>query len=163
MKLKLVPIDELVPYKFNRNKHSEEQIKRLAKLIKEHGFRDPLSVDQDTMEVITGNGTLMACKLLKMKHVPCAMQHFETDEQKYAFSVSHNAIAAWSDFDLGAVHMDLPTMAPFDLELLGLKDFQFEPSVDDFVGEAKDKMKFYTCPHCEKEFEEKQAKLRVER
>ena len=55
------------------------------------------------------------------------MQTFESDEQRYAFSVSHNAIQAWDPIDLSAIHKDLPDLDGFDLDLLGIKDFQFEP------------------------------------
>jgi hypothetical protein len=79
------------------------------------------------MEVLAGNGTLMAVKLLGWETVPCVMQTFESDEQRYAFSVSHNAIQAWDPIDLSAIHKDLPDLDGFDLDLLGIKDFQFEP------------------------------------
>lgn len=162
----LVDINKLKHYSLNRNKHPKDQIDRLALLIEKHGMRDPLTVDKDTMEVITGNGTLMACKKLKMKKVPVIFQSFETDEQRYAFSVSHNAINQWAEIDLSQIHIDLPDMSAFDLELLGFKDFQFEPivtapNINDVMDADKNKLKVFTCPHCEKEFEEKQATVRV--
>lgn len=163
--IKIVPISKLKHYGLNRNKHPKDQIDRLAKLIESHGMRDPLTVDKDTMEVITGNGTLMACKKLKMKEVPVIFQSFETDEQRYAFSVSHNAINQWAEIDLSQIHIDLPDMSAFDLDLLGFKNFRFEPieapEIDDFMEADKNKLKFFTCPHCEKEFEEKQGTVRV--
>lgn len=164
--IKLIPIDKLSHYKFNRKDHPEDQVAALADLIKAHGFRDPLIVDQDTMEVVAGNGTLMAAKLLGMKEVPCTLQSFESEEKRYAFSISHNAIQTWSQIDLSKIHIDLEQMEPFDLSDLGFRDFQFEPiapvNLDDFAGDSdKEKMKFVTCPHCEKEYELAQAKLRI--
>ncbi len=165
--IKLIPIEKLSHYKFNRKDHPEDQVAALADLIKAHGFRDPLIVDQDTMEVVAGNGTLMAANLLGMKEVPCTLQSFESEEKRYAFSVSHNAIQTWSQIDLSKIHMDLEQMEPFDLSELGFKDFQFEPNFDAASLEDQGKLDqkqlvFYECPHCKKEFERQQAKSRTQ-
>jgi len=143
--IEMVPIGKLKHYSLNRNKHTKSQIDRLIKLITAHGFRDPLKVDRATMEVICGNGTLMALKKMKVKEVPCVLQDFKSEEERYAFSISHNAVAAWSDIDLSAIHVDLPKLESFDLELLGIKDFQFEPKAGE---DSKGKGKEVTCPDC---------------
>jgi DNA modification methylase len=123
----IVPVKSLKHYSRNRNKHSPEQIDRLAKLISHHGMRDPMTVDVDTNEVITGNGTLMACRQLKMKDVPVILQKFKNDEERYSFSVSHNAVASWAELDFSGINLDIGDFGPdFDLELLGLKDFRVD-------------------------------------
>lgn len=132
MEITNVKIELLKPYERNVNTHPEDQIARLADLIKSHGFRDPLIVDEATMQVICGNGTLQACKMLGMNEVPCVLEKFESEEDMYAFSVSHNAIAEWSTIDMSQIHKDLSTLEPFNLDLLGFKDFQLEP--DPVVG-----------------------------
>lgn len=129
-KITMVPIKDLKPFKLNRKSHPKDQVARLAELIAHHGFRDPPIVDNQTMEVIAGNGTLLAAKLLKMTEVPCILQTFESDEARYTFSVSHNAIQSWSEIDLSAIHKDLESLAPFNIDMLGVKDFQFEPTID---------------------------------
>lgn len=136
MEIKNIPIDQLKHYERNRNIHPEDQIARLADLIKAHGFRDPLTVDQDTMEVITGNGTMMACKLLGMKEIPCVLQKFESDEQRYAFSISHNAISQWATLDFSGIHQDLPALDGFNIDLLGIKGFNFEPIKIDIINKG---------------------------
>ncbi len=166
MEITLVNTSDLKHYARNRKTHPEDQIERLAYLIIKNGFRDPLIVDKQTMEVVAGNGTLMACKKLGMKQIPCVLEFFESDEVKYAFSVSHNAIQGWSDIDLAGIHADLGELGPFDIDQLGVKNFQFEPvgdapNIDDFMDADKQKIKFFTCPHCQQEFEEKQATVRT--
>lgn len=155
--IKLIPIEQLKHYGKNRNIHPEDQIARLADLIKTHGFRDPLTVDQDTMEVITGNGTLMACKLLNVTHVPCNLQTFESEEKRYAFSISHNAISDWATIDLSQIHIDLEQMEPFELSDLGFRDFKFEPS-EKLGAQELDQNDFnmfkHICPKCGFEFDE---------
>lgn len=153
--IKLIPIDQLKHYEKNRNKHPEDQIAALADLIKAHGFRDPLTVDQDTMEVVTGNGTFMACKLLDMKEVPCILQSFETDEKKFAFSVSHNGISKWSEIDLSGIHVDLEYLQPFDIENLGIRNFQFEPPENFISEEGSDVAMTDILVKCETQYKEK--------
>lgn len=81
--------------------------------------------------IAKGHGTLSAIKQNNWTEAPVVYQDFESEEQLYAFVQSDNAIAAWSDLDLPSIHTDLPDLAPFDIELLGIKDFQFEPDPHD--------------------------------
>ncbi len=123
---KLVPIAELKPYKRNRNNHPPEQIERLAKLIKNHGLRHPVIVSKLSGEVIAGNGRLDALKRLGVKKVPVDFQEFTDADAEYAFSVSDNAVALWAELDLSGINADIPDLGPFDIELLGIKNFEIE-------------------------------------
>lgn len=123
---KLVPIAELKPYKRNRNNHPPEQIERLAKLIKNHGLRHPVIVSKLSGEVIAGNGRLDALKRLGVKKVPVDYQEFTDADAEYAFSVSDNAVALWAELDLSGINADIPDLGPFDIELLGIKNFEIE-------------------------------------
>jgi DNA modification methylase len=125
-KIELVPIDSVKHYKRNRNKHPPEQIERLKKLIEYQGFRVPLIVDTDTKEVIAGNGRLMAAREMGLTEVPCIFQKFDSEEQRYAFMVSDNAIDDWAELQLNDISLEMREWTEFDLELLGLKDFDFE-------------------------------------
>ena len=40
----LIDVDKVIANPKNTNKHSQDQIKRLEKLIKHNGFRDPLII-----------------------------------------------------------------------------------------------------------------------
>ncbi len=156
-KVTLVPVKKLKHYGKNRNIHSKDQIDRLVKLITAHGFRDPLIVDKKTMEVICGNGTLMAIKQMGQKDAPCLLQKFDSEEQRYAFSVSHNAIGAWSDLDFPGINADLGDLGPdFDLDSLGIKNFTVDVSEKTGAVELgeKDFSEFdHTCPKCGFEYD----------
>jgi DNA modification methylase len=69
----------------------------------------------------------MAARTMGLERVPVHYQDFESDEQEFLFMVADNAIASQAELDLSAIHLDIGEMGPFDIELLGLKDFQFEP------------------------------------
>lgn len=123
-KIKFLSPDALKPNPKNRNKHPEDQIKRLMKLIEYQGFRQPIIVSTRSGFVVAGHGRLEAAKKLALKEVPVLYQDFASDEQEYAFGVSDNAVAAWADLDLSGINMDLSSLGPdFDLDTLGIKNF----------------------------------------
>lgn len=135
------PVGELRPFPKNRNSHPDDQIERLAKLIKYQGMRAPIIVDAgDRKTIVKGHGTLSACKLLGMSGVPVVLQEFESEEQRYAFVQSDNAIASWSELDFSGINVDLPDLGPeFDVELLGIKGFEIEPA-DKYGDKDADKV-----------------------
>jgi DNA modification methylase len=127
--IELVEVSKCVPNKQNRNKHPQEQIERLADIIKYQGFRNPLIISNRSGLVVAGHGRLLAAKFLNMTHVPVIYQDFESEEQEYAAQVSDNAIASWAELDLSAINVDLPNLGPdFDINMLGIKDFVLEPA-----------------------------------
>lgn len=126
--IKIVPIEHLVQNPKNNNKHPEEQIERLAKLIEYQGFRNPIVISNRTGFMVAGHGRLEAAKMIGMKEVPVMYQDFENEAQEYAYLTSDNAIAAWAELDLSKVNMEMLDLGPdFDLDMLGLKDFVVEP------------------------------------
>lgn len=140
----IAPIESLRPYPKNRNSHPAEQISRLAKIIRYQGMRAPIVIDaSDKQTIVKGHGTLSACKELGMSGVPVVNQHFESEEQRYAYVQSDNAIASWSELDFAGINLDLPEIGPFDIELLGIDDFKLDPS-EKPIREKKAKR----CPHC---------------
>lgn len=143
-KLVLLPTAELKPNPKNRNKHPDEQIERLAEIIRYQGFRQPIIVSSRSGYIVAGHGRLLAAQRLEIERVPVVFQDFESEEQEYAFQVSDNAVAAWAELDLAGINADLPDLGPdFDIDLLGIKDFtldvaeKLEPQCDeDEVPEA---------------------------
>lgn len=138
--ISIVAIGELLPHPENMNKHSDDQINRLCKLIQYQGFRNPLIVQKGTNLVVAGNGRLMAAKKLGMTELPVTYQEFESEAQLYAFLVSDNSIASWAELDLGEINTKIIDFGPdFDLEMLGLKNFTIEPmELDDITKEIQD-------------------------
>lgn len=123
------PIDQLKPNPKNPNKHSKEQIERLAKLIKYQGWRLPIIVSKLSGYIVAGHGRLEAAKHLRLKEVPVAFQDFTDADQEYAFLVSDNSIASWAELDLAGINTDIGDLGPdFDIDLLGIEDFVIEPT-----------------------------------
>jgi hypothetical protein len=108
----------------NHNQHPAAQIERLAKILAYQGIRAPIVVSELTGFIAKGHGTLMAIKMNKWTEAPVVIQHFDSEEQEYAFVQSDNAIASWADLDLSGIRSDLGDLgADFDIDLLGIKDF----------------------------------------
>lgn len=124
-----IEIESLILNPKNNNNHPKEQVERLAKLIKNLGFRQPVIVSNRTGFVVAGHGRIEAAKLLGMKKVPVMKQDFENEAEEYAFLTSDNAIQSWSEIDLSKVNAEIIDLGPdFDIDLLGLKDFKIEPA-----------------------------------
>lgn len=124
---KLVKIDEIKPNPANPNNHPPEQIERLTRIIAYSGVRQPLKVSKQSGMLTAGHGRLMAFKRLKMKLVPVDYQDYETPEQEIADLHADNAIAQWANIDMAATLELIKSVGPFDLDMMGFKDFRFEP------------------------------------
>jgi DNA modification methylase len=126
--IQLVDTSKLVLNPKNMNSHSKEQIERLQKLIEFQGFRNPIIVSNRTGFVVAGHGRIEAARNIGMSLVPVMYQDFDNEAQEYAYMVSDNAIASWSELDLSAVNTEMLDLGPdFDIDMLGIKDFVIEP------------------------------------
>lgn len=124
----LISPKKLKPYPKNRNKHPKDQVERLSKILKYQGIRAPIVVSKLSNCIVKGHGTLEAAKEAGFTEVPIVYQDFEDTDQEYLFVQSDNAIAAWSELELKDINVDLGELGPFDIDLLGIKDFELEPA-----------------------------------
>lgn len=126
-KIELVPLKDIKLNPKNRNKHSPEQIAQFVKILRYQGNRNPGVISNRSGLLVAGEGRYLAMKEAGETHMPVMFQDFEDEEQEYLYGISDNAIASQAALDLAEIHVDLKDMGPFDLDLLGIKDFQFEP------------------------------------
>lgn len=125
----LVGIPALKPHPKNRNKHPEDQIKRLARILEYQGWRYPVKVSKQSGFITSGHGRILAAKLNGWSEVPVNLQDYENEEQEYADVQADNAIASWAELDLAGINADLENLGPdFDIAMLGLKNFMLEPA-----------------------------------
>lgn len=161
----MLPTANLRPSRFQRNKHPEDQIKRLAKIMKEHGIRQAIHISVRSGEICFGHGRWEAAKLNKWDTFPVVYQDFKTEEEEYSCVQSDNSIAHWAELDLSAINTDLATLGPdFDLDLLGIRDFSLDPEfsptdMDLQPSLDEKKIRIFECPRCHEKFEEKEAKV----
>jgi ParB family chromosome partitioning protein len=140
--------------KGNRNKHPQEQIDRLAKLMKHYGWvGNPIVVSTTSGICKAGEGRYLAAKQAGMNEVPVHFKTFPNEADEYGFGIEDNAIPGWAELDLKGIGEDILQFGPdFDMSLLGLQDFQldvplFEPGTEDDQGQLDQKAPI-ECPNC---------------
>lgn len=124
----VVELHKLVPHPKNPNKHPEDQIKRLAKIIDYQGQRAPIVVSKRSGFITKGHGRLEALKMLGWEKAAVDYQDYNDEAQEYADIVADNAIASWAELQYSQINTDILDLGPeLDIEMLGIKDFVLEP------------------------------------
>ena len=113
----------LKPYENNPRQHSEAQLDRLVRSIKEFGFTNPILIDDDC-NVIAGHGRLLAAELMGLAQVPTITLGHLTAEQRRAYVIADNQLALNSTWDDDVLQSELQALgeAGYDLTLLGWGD-----------------------------------------
>ena len=133
-----VDIEKVTGHPRNPNKHGDEQIALLAKIIKASGWRNPICVSNRSGFVIKGHGRLMAARVLGVTHVPVEYQDYATEAEEYQDMIADNRIAELAERDMsiikdlleeldtGANDMDLTGYVEAEIERLMLQEHQEE-------------------------------------
>lgn len=136
----LIDIDRIIPNPKNPNKHSEKQIERLAKIFRHQGFREPLTISNQSGFLVCGHGRLDAAKALGVEKLPVMMQDFENEALEYAHMTADNEIARWAEFDEESFYSNIDILGELDFDLTGIQNFKvpdledlenYEPEKDD--------------------------------
>lgn len=125
----VVELHKLVPHPKNPNKHPEDQIKRLAKIIDYQGQRVPIVVSKRSGFITKGHGRLEALKMLGWEKAAVDYQDYDDEAQEYADIVADNAIASWAELQYSQINTDILDLGPeLDIEMLGINDFKVDAS-----------------------------------
>lgn len=130
-RFELVNVDKLVPYAKNPKKHDDKDIDLIIKSIERNGWADALLICPETMEILSGNGRLLAAKKMGLTEVPCVYApRGLTDKQKADIVIAANKLVEASGYNdyLGEL------IAEFDLEL---GDFGIEADMSMVGGMPK--------------------------
>ena|SRR5688572_6306722 len=149
----LVDLVRLQPNPRNPNNHPQKQIEMLAKIISYQGQRAPIVVSKRSGFIVKGHGRLEAIKLLKWEKAAVDFQDYQDEAQEFADMIADNKIAELAEHDdelmrLGALELKLDE--GFDLELLGVPDFNFVSAKEiNEENESKEKeIRILNCPEC---------------
>lgn len=134
----MVEIEKLIPNSRNPNTHPQKQIELLAKIIKNQGWRAPITVSNRSGFVVRGHGRLLAAKLLGMDQVPVDRQEYATDAEEWADLIADNRIAELAQIDDTMLASLLSTINTddFDVNLTGFTDKQIDNLLADFNTQA---------------------------
>lgn len=120
MKIIQMSPKDITPYINNNKIHSDEQIDRLAGMIAEFGFDQPIVVDQAKV-IIKGEGRWLAAKRLDLPTVPVHIADHLDEHQIKASRIADNKVASL-EYDMEKMKFDLGSLerVGFDLNLTGL-------------------------------------------
>jgi DNA modification methylase len=113
MKIEIWPIDKPQPYARNARKISELAIEKVARSIKDFGWRQPIVVDGEGV-IIAGHTRLLAAKKMGASEVPVCVAADLSPEQVKAYRLADNRSHEEAEWDLDMLGAEL-----FDLKGLG--------------------------------------------
>lgn len=141
----LVDPSKLKHHPKNHNQHPPEQIDRLIKILDYQGWRYAVKVSRLSGYVTSGHGRIAAAFKAGWKTVPVVYQEYTDSDQEYLDVQSDNAIASWAELNLKAINADIPELGPFDIDLLGIKDFEVE-ALDKYDADSGSLAKKFGVP-----------------
>lgn len=145
-KIEWVETENIIPNSRNTNRHTKDQIERLAKIINYQGFRSPIVVSNLSGFVVAGHARLEAAQKLGLTKVPVSYQDFTDLEQEFAHLTADNAIASWAEIDMSMVN-DFVKNTDFniDFDFMGFKDFSLNKIEENTLDEKEEaeKLKKY--------------------
>lgn len=131
----LEPTESLVENPRNPNRHPDDQIVALAKIIRHQGWRNPIVVSKRSGFVIKGHGRLLAARLLNLESVPVDFQDYENEAAEWADMIADNKIAELSNIDESGLNALLTELnGQIDLDLTGFTGAE----LTDILAKAED-------------------------
>ena len=125
---KIVDVATLVPNPKNPNTHPDNQIQLLGRIIRQAGWRAPITVSTRSGFIVKGHGRLSAALLEGFKEVPVDYQNYATEADEYADLVADNRLAELSEIDqnmLADIFADIDT-GEIPMELTGYTEEEVE-------------------------------------
>lgn len=124
----IVAIEKLIPNPKNPNTHPDAQIQALGRIIRQTGWRAPITVSKRSGFIVKGHGRLTAAKLEGLTEVPVDYQNYTNEAEEYADLVADNRIAELAEIDnklLSDIFADIDT-GEIPMELTGYTDKEVE-------------------------------------
>ena len=125
---KIVDVVKLVPNPKNPNTHPDNQIQLLGQIIRQTGWRAPITVSKRSGFIVKGHGRLSAALLEGVKEVPVDYQDYASEAEEYADLVADNRIAELAEIDnkmLADIFADIDT-GEIPIEMTGYTEDEVE-------------------------------------
>jgi DNA modification methylase len=135
MKIEIVDINTIKPYENNPRKLKDSAIEKVAKSIKEFGFRQPIVVDKEKI-IVVGHTRYRASKKLGLTNVPITIADNLTPEQINAYRIADNRTNEEAEWDIELLKTELKDLQlkDFDLDLTAFDEDQ----LNNFLFEEKE-------------------------
>tara|TARA_Y100000361_G_scaffold143798_1_gene151228 strand:+ start:14751 stop:15374 length:624 start_codon:yes stop_codon:yes gene_type:complete len=116
----LVNVLEVKPNPKNPNTHPPKQIKLLAKILKQNGWRQSIVVSKNSGYIVKGHGRLIAAKKAGFDKVPVEYQDYKSKEEENADLLADNKLSEFSKTDQNLISSLLAEYdEDFDLSITG--------------------------------------------
>ena len=120
----IVDVVKLQPNPKNPNTHPDSQSHLLGRIIKQTGWRQPITVSTRSGFIVKGHGRLSAALLEGLKEVPVDYQNYASEAEEYADLVADNRIAELAEVDrvmLADIFADIDT-GEIPMEMTGFTE-----------------------------------------
>ncbi len=117
----IVAVEDVHPNPENPNMHPDEQLRRLGMIIRNAGWRNPITVSTRSGLIVRGHGRLAAAQLEGLSEVPVDYQNYASDAEELADLIADNRIAELADPDMQKLAglFEKIDAAEFPIELTG--------------------------------------------
>ena len=126
----LVEIGNIQRNPSNPNRHSTEQIQRLAKVIERNGWRNPLIVSKRSGYLVKGEGRLLASLSLGLEVVPVEYQDYATDDEEWSDLIADNKMSELSEQDRESLKEIVSKMETVDYSSTGFSQSEIDSLMD---------------------------------
>ncbi len=142
----------LKPNPANPNRHSAHQIQLLASIIKEQGWRNPVTVSKRSGLIVRGHGRLESALLIGCETIPVDEQDYASDAEELADLLADNRLSELSELDeddLRKVLRSIQGTDPdFDIELTGFMEDEIRKLMGD-EAEPADELEVIPRMECQ--------------
>ena len=119
-----IAVADLKPYARNPKDHTEKDVDLICRSVRRNGWCDVITVCPETMEILSGNGRLLAAKKLGLEAIPAVYAPAGlTEKQKADLVIASNKLVEVSGYNANFDSL----VADFDLDLT---DFGMEADVE---------------------------------
>ena len=105
MEIKMVKIDDIVPYE-NNPRHNADAIEPLKESIRQFGFKVPMILDKENV-IVAGHTRYEAAKALGMTEVPVIYANDLSEDQVRKFRLVDNKTAEFAGWDFSKLEKEL--------------------------------------------------------
>ena len=155
MEIKMVSVEDIIPYENNPRKNADA-VQYVKNSIEQFGFKIPMVLDAENV-IVCGHTRFLAAQELGMTEVPCTYADDLTEEQIKAFRLADNKTAEMSGWDFEKLELELSELPEIDMADFGFQNTEFdENALGDLFTDAPAKEKEpkkIQCPHCGEWFE----------
>jgi DNA modification methylase len=132
------PIERLISYAHNARLHSAADLAKIAASIRKWGWTMPLLVDENGV-LISGHARAGAAAKLGLTSVPVILARGWSEEEKRAYRVADNQLAARGSWDPEQLSKEIRDLkfAEFDLGLIGFEPDQLEKFLGDLGSNGR--------------------------